>query len=245
MVVSRALQKHYRAGYGVETSYVPNGGVLRERRLPDKILDWGLEPGKYILFLGRFSPEKGCHLLVEAYEKLDTDIKLVMAGASSYCDDYSRRLLTHAGERIKMLDWVSGEALDELLTNAMVFVLPSDLEGLSLALLDAMGAGLCVLSSDVAENREAVDEAGFTFRRGDVADLADRLRFLIANPAVREAAGQAAKRRIRELYQWPKIAAEIEQVYFEMMAWEPGALPSRKPSGRALAPAPATQRRAG
>ena len=245
MVVSRALQKHYRVGYGVETSYVPNGGVLRERRLPDKILDWGLEPGKYILFLGRFSPEKGCHLLVEAYEKLDTDIKLVMAGASSYCDDYSRRLLTHAGERIKMLDWVSGEALDELLTNAMVFVLPSDLEGLSLALLDAMGAGLCVLSSDVAENREAVDEAGFTFRRGDVADLADRLRFLIANPAVREAAGQAAKRRIRELYQWPKIAAEIEQVYFEMMAWEPGALPSRKPSGRALAPAPATQRRAG
>ena len=101
------------------------------------------------------------------------------------------------GERIKMLDWVSGEALDELLTNAMMFVLPSDLEGLSLALLDAMGAGLCVLSSDVAENREAIEDAGFTFRRGDAADLADRLRFLIANPAVREAAGQAAKRRVR------------------------------------------------
>ena len=66
--------------------------------------------------------------------------------------------------------------------------------------------GLCVLSSDVAENREAVEDAGFTFRRGDAADLADRLRFLIANPAVREAAGQAAKRRIREHYQWPQIA---------------------------------------
>jgi glycosyltransferase involved in cell wall biosynthesis len=120
---------------------------------------------------------------------LDTDVKLVMAGASSYCDDYSRQSADSCGERIKMLDWVSGEALDELLTNAMMFVLPSDLEGLSLALLDAMGAGLCVLSSDVAENREAIDDAGFTFRRGDVSDLADRLRFLIANPAVREAAG--------------------------------------------------------
>ena len=229
MVVSRTLQRHYTEAHGVETSYVPNGGMLRERRLPDKIFDWGLEPGKYILFLGRFSPEKGCHLLVEAYEKLETDIKLVMAGASSYCDDYSRRLQTHAGDRIKMLDWVSGEALDELLTNAMVFVLPSDLEGLSLALLDAMGAGLCVLSSDVAENREAVDDAGFTFRRGDVADLADRLRFLIANPAVREAAGQAAKRRIREHYQWPQIAAEIERVYFEMMGWD---LPETRPEGR-------------
>src|SRR5580693_5885337 len=73
----------------------------------------------------------------------DTDVKLVMAGGASYCDNYSRELQTHAGERIKLLEWVSGEALDELLTNAMMFVLPSDLEGLSLALLDAMGAGLC------------------------------------------------------------------------------------------------------
>jgi glycosyltransferase involved in cell wall biosynthesis len=245
MVVSEALRKHYRAAHGVETSYVPNGGLLRERRLPDKIFDWGLEPGKYILFLGRFSPEKGCHLLVEAYESLDTDMKLVMAGASSYCDDYSRRLQTHAGERIKMLDWVSGEALDELLTNAMVFVLPSDLEGLSLALLDAMGAGVCVLSSDVAENREAVDDAGFTFRRGDAADLADRLRFLIANPAVREAAGRAAKRRVGEHYQWAQIATEIERVYFEMMGWSLAETPARKPSGRVAVPAPAAHRRAG
>ncbi len=245
MVVSQALQKHYRAGYRAETTYVPNGGVLREWRVPDKILDWGLEPGRYILFLGRFSPEKGCHLLVEAYEKLDTEVKLVMAGGSSYCDNYSRELRTHAGERIKMLEWVSGEALDELLTNAMMFVLPSDLEGLSLALLDAMGAGLCVLSSDVAENREAVEDAGFTFRRGDAADLADRVRFLIANPAVREAAGQAAKQRIREHYQWPQIAREIERVYFEMMGWELAETGARKPVSRAAAGAPAGQRRAG
>jgi glycosyltransferase involved in cell wall biosynthesis len=245
MVVSEALQRHYRETCRAETSYVPNGGLLRERRLPDKIFDWDLQPGKYILFLGRFSPEKGCHLLVEAYERLDTDIKLVMAGAPSYCDDYSRQLRSHVGERIKMLDWVTGETLDELLTNAMVFVLPSDLEGLSLALLDAMGAGLCVLSSDVAENREAVDDAGFTFRRGDVADLADRLRFLIANPAVREAAGQAAKRRVRDHYQWPAIAREIERVYFEMIGWERTAAPPRKPTGQVLAPVPRAQQKAG
>jgi glycosyltransferase involved in cell wall biosynthesis len=245
MVVSQVLQKHYRGGYGEKTSYVPNGGVLREWRVPDKIFDWGLESGRYILFLGRFSPEKGCHLLLEAYEKLNTDVKLVMAGGASYCDDYSRQLRSHAGERIKILNWVSGEVLDELLTNAMVFVLPSDMEGLSLALLDAMGAELCVLSSDVAENREAVDDTGFTFRRGDAADLADRLRFLIANPAVREAAGQAAKRRIREHYQWPKIAAEVERVYFETIGWDPAAMPPKRASVRVLAPSPAAERNAG
>ncbi len=242
MVVSQALHKHYRAGYAAETSYVPNGGVLRDCRAPHKILEWGLETGKYILYLGRFSPEKGCHLLVRAFEMLNSNVKLVMAGATSYCDDYSRELRSHAGERITILDWVSGDDLDELLTNAMIFVLPSDLEGLSLALLDAMGAGLCVLGSDIAENREAIDEAGFTFRRGDVEDLADRLRFLIANPAVREAAGQAAKRRIDEHYQWPVIAAEIERVYFEMMGWELNAIPPRKPSARVLKPTPAVQR---
>jgi glycosyltransferase involved in cell wall biosynthesis len=243
MVVSRTLQQHYWKNYGAATSYVPNGGLLRELPFPEKIFEWNLEPGKYILFLGRFSPEKGCHLLVEAYEQLATDVKLVMAGASSYCDDYSRNLRSHASEQIKILDWVSGEALHELLTHAMLFVLPSDLEGLSLALLDAMGAGLCVLTSDVAENRETVDGAGFTFRRGDVTDLADRLRFLIANPAVREAAGQAAKRHIREHYQWKDIATEIERVYFEMMGWKPTAMPGKKPNGRVLAPvAPDTRR---
>lgn len=229
MVVSHVLQEHYGTVYKANTHYVPNGGVIRDWQVPRKILEWGIEPGNYILFLGRFSPEKGCHLLVDAYEKLDTDTTLVMAGASSYCEEYSRQLRAHAGARIKLLDWVSGEVLDELLTNAMIFVLPSDLEGLSLALLDAMGAGLCVLTSDVAENREAVDGAGFTFRRGDVSDLADRLRFLIANPAVREAAGQAAKRRVREHYQWPAIARTIEQVYFEMMGWE-SSKALRKPS---------------
>src|SRR5208283_2508068 len=118
-----------------------------------------------------------------------------------------------------MLDSVSGETLDELMTNAMIFVLPSDLEGLSLALLDAMGAGLCVLTSDVPENREVVDEAGFTFQHGNAADLADRLRFLIANPAVREAAGRAAKSRVLEHYLWPKIAGEIERTYFQVLGW--------------------------
>jgi len=159
-------------------------------------------------------------LLVDAFERIDTDVKLVLAGASSYCDEYSRELKTHASERIRMLDWVSGEALDELLTNAMIFVLPSDLEGLSLALLDAMGAGLCVLTSDVPENREVVDGAGFTFQRGNAADLVDRLRFLIANPALREAAGRTAKKRIEAEYQWKEVAENIEKAYLKVTGRE-------------------------
>ena len=245
MVVSKTLREYYKATYGAETLYVPNGGILRTRREPQKLLEWGLEPERYILFLGRFSPEKGCHVLVEAFEQIETDVKLVMAGASSYCDEYSLRLRSHASEKIVMLNWVSGNVLDELLTNAMVFVLPSDLEGLSLALLDAMGAGLCVLSSDVAENREAIEDTGFTFRCGDSADLAERLRFLIANPAVRQAAGDAARRRIHEQYQWSTIASEIEKAYFQMMGRDVGGSTVKKLSGRATLPETRTERRTG
>lgn len=245
MVVSRALQDRYREMHGIEAFHVPNGGILRDRREPRAILQWGLEPGKYVLFLGRFSPEKGCHLLVEAFERLDTDVKLVMAGASSYCDSYSQELRTHASERIRILEWVSGETLDELLTNAMIFVLPSDLEGLSLALLDAMGAALCVLTSDVPENREVVDGAGFTFRRGDSSDLEERLRFLITNSSVREAAGRMARKRIEEQYRWQKIAENIEKAYLEILGRTPHAS-ARKPNARAEEIEHAvTERRAG
>ena len=116
----------------------------------------------------------------------------------------------------------------------MIFVLPSDLEGLSLALLDAMGAGLCVLASDVPENREAVDGAGFTFQRGNPADLADRLRFLIKNPAVREAAGQMARKRVEEEYQWQRITEQIESTYFEILGRQPADSLARKPISVAM-----------
>ena len=217
MVVSQNLQDYYRLHYGAATVYVPNGAVLRERVAACTILDWGLAPDNYILFLGRFSPEKNCHLLIDAYEKLETPLKLVLAGGSSHTSPYVRELRKHASDRIILLDWVSGEELTELLTNAALFVLPSDLEGLSLALLDAMGAGVCVLTSDIPENQEVVENAGFTFRAGSVDDLARMLALLASDSKARAVAGRMEKQVIQETYLWPHIANEISGVYEELM----------------------------
>lgn len=101
-------------------------------------------------------------------------------------------------------------------------MLPSEIEGLSLALLEAMAAGLCVLTSDIPENRELVDGVGFTFKNGDVQDLERMLRLLISDSEVRKAAGRNAKKRMQEGYLWPKIACQVEQVYLEMMGWKQG-----------------------
>ena len=220
MVVSRSLHSYFRDRYGAETRYVANGAMLRDRWPARKIRDWGLEPEYYILFLGRFSPEKNCHLLIEAYEGIDTAVKLVLAGGSNCSDSYSRELARHASPQILLREYVSGDLFEELLTNAMLFVLPSDMEGLSLALLEAMGAGLCVLASDIPENRELVSGAGYLFKPGDVADLGKMMRLLTRDNQLRKAAGEAAKRRIQEQYQWSNIAAQIEHVYLEMAGWK-------------------------
>ncbi len=144
---------------------------------------------------------------------------MVLAGGSSHSDRYAKKMLAHQSENIRILDWVSGEALDELLTNAMLFVLPSDMEGLSLALLDAMGAGVCVLASDVPENRELVDDgSGFTFRHGDQNDLERMLRLLISEPQVRQAAAAKARERVWQHYLWGRVAREIEGVYLTLAA---------------------------
>jgi len=217
MVVSQTLQQYYETRYRAKSFYVPNGTSLRNRRAPSQLAKLGIEPWKYVLFLGRFSPEKNCHLLIEAFERIRTDVKLVLAGGSSYSDAYAEELRKHQSDRIKLLSWVSGDDLEELLTNAMLFVLPSDLEGMSLALLDAMGAGVCVLASDVPENRELVDDAGFTFKRGDVIDLQHMLRLLIENPQMRIAAARNARQRIKERYLWKQIAEQISLAYEQVV----------------------------
>jgi glycosyltransferase involved in cell wall biosynthesis len=220
MVVSRTLQQYYRARYGVEPRYVPNGARVQQRRKSDHLAAWGLEPDGYVLFLGRFSPEKNCDLLIQAYEQIDTPVKLVLAGGSSHCADYVKRILEHQNDRVVVLEWISGELLDELLTNAMLFVLPSQLEGLSLALLEAMGAGVCVLASDIPENCEAVEGAGFTFRRGDADDLQRMIRLLLSEPAIRKAAAGRGRERVHKHYRWDRVAREVAAVYAELAPGE-------------------------
>jgi len=219
MVVSHTLQQYYWQRYQRQTTYIPNGASYIRRCTPRQLAKWDLLPDNYVLFLGRFSPEKNCHLLVDAFEHIRTEMKLVLAGGSSHSDAYVEGLRGHQSERIRFLPWTSGADLEELLSNAALFVLPSDLEGLSLALLDAMAAGVCVLTSDIPENNEVVAGAGFTFRRGDSADLERMLDLLVRNPELRRQSANRARKRIQSEYAWPAIARAVEKFYYEVLGW--------------------------
>ena len=219
MVVSRTLQQHYRQQYKRDPIYIPNGATLAPRRLPRKLIEWDLVADNYVLFLGRFSPEKNCHLLINAFENLHTGMKLVLAGGSSHSDAYAESLRGHESDQIRFLPWVSGNDLEELLSNAALFVLPSEIEGLSLALLDAMAAGVCVLTSDIPENNEVVENAGFTFHRGDQADLERMLDLLIHDPELRRQSAIRERERIQGQYLWPEIARSIAKTYYSVLGW--------------------------
>jgi glycosyltransferase involved in cell wall biosynthesis len=222
VVVSRTLQQYFHTKYKGGVTYVPNGTEIRTPHVGACLTNFGLVRRKYVLFLGRFSPEKNCDLLIDAFEQLtsevDSDTKLVLAGGSSYTNKYSNALLKRAGPHIKILDWLTGDALKEVLSNAALFVLPSEMEGMSLSLLEAMGAGLCVLASDTPENCEVIADCGFTFQAGDVADLRRMLALLLNDEGLREAAGERARTRVEQNYLWNHVTAQIELVYRDVMS---------------------------
>jgi glycosyltransferase involved in cell wall biosynthesis len=218
-VVSRTLQKYFRSKYRTEIGYVPNGAQVRTRCRSNHLEQFGLAAQKYAPFLGRLSLEKNCDLLIEAFKSLGSEVaaefKLVLVGGFSQSNEYVNQLRRLGNKRIVFLDCLSGETLEQVLTNAALFVLPSDLEGMSLSLLEAMGAGLCVLASDVPENREVIADCGFTFKAGDVDDLRRMMALLLNNGRLREISGQKARASTAELFMGA-VTSEIETVYRDL-----------------------------
>lgn len=216
IVLSKNVQEYFKTTYGRDTHYIPNGiekPVLKE---PEQIKEkWGLKKDSYILFLARIVPEKGLHYLIDAYELLHTDKKLVIAGGSSNAMEYMEEIRKKASENesILMTDFVQGEILGELLSNAYLFVLPSDIEGMSISLLEAMSYGNCCLVSDIKENLEVVEDKAVSFRKGDVQDLKEKLSALLEDKARVDALKENASDFITSKYNWDDVIDETLKLY--------------------------------
>jgi glycosyltransferase involved in cell wall biosynthesis len=170
-----------------------------------------------VLFVGRLVPEKGVHYLCEAFNGIDTDMKLALVGGLSFSQPYVDVLKRFESDRIRLLDYVFGEALDELWSNAYCVVQPSTMEGLSIALLEALSYGRCVLISDIPENMEVAEECALSFRSKDVGDLRQKLEHLIRNPDVVQSYGERAKRHILAHYSWDNVAESTAELYRGMV----------------------------
>lgn len=216
IVLSENVQRYFRQTYGRETLWIPNG-VDCPTPLPAEQItgQFGLKKDEYILFLGRLVPEKGVHYLIEAFRQTSTGKKLVIAGGASDTDDYVRQLRELAADdpRICFTGFVQGQLLEELYSNAYVYVLPSDVEGMPLSLLEAMSYGNCCLVSDIPECAEVVDDHAATFPRGDVGGLKAALQTLCDDPARVAGYKEAASGFICEKYNWDDVVTKTLELY--------------------------------
>ena len=217
--VSKVQKKYYEDRFNREVVYIPNGVAPVEKRPPKWILEQGLQPNRYILFAARLVEEKGAHFLIEAFRKLDTDMKLVIAGDAAHMEKYKAELRALAGgdPRILFPGFVTGEPMEELFSNAYLFCLPSTLEGLPVALLDAMNYGNCCVSSDIPENLEAIEDHGYTFRNRDHEDLRRVLADLLAHPEKVEEKKAAALEHVRRNYSWDRVTDQMEELYLSLV----------------------------
>lgn len=224
IVVSKGLQEHFLKVHGARTTYIPNG-VPAPRLLPVDMIEknYGLKGKDYILSMGRLVPEKRVDWLIRAFQNLKNSsvipdsVKLVIAGASSASDRYAEMLrnLARNSADIIFTGNVVGDVKAELLTNALAFAIPSSVEGLPIALLEAMSYGLPCIASDIPPNREVFgsERCGLLFPRDDISALEAQLRFVVERPSELRIMAQAAAIRVSSEYDWEIIVDKVEDVY--------------------------------
>ena len=216
IVLSKNVQEYFLKEYGRETLYIPNGIRRSEKRTTDLIRQkYGLQGNDYIFTLSRIVPEKGIHYLLEAFSGIETDKKLLSVGGSGNAEEYMEEIKVLAAEdpRVIIGGFVQGDLLEEICSNAYVFALPSDVEGMSISLLEAMSYGNCCLVSDIKENLEVTEDKAMTFHAGDVKDLQTKLQKLVDDPDLVENYCQNSADFICRKYNWDKMTEQTIALY--------------------------------
>lgn len=216
IVLSKGVQDYFEKIYGRKTVFIPNGVSNHIERKSQIIKNkFGLDKDEYILFLGRLVPEKGIKYLIEAFKQVDTEKKLVIAGGSSDTSEFENEMKEIAKEdkRILFTGFVQGQELEELYSNAYVYALPSDLEGMPLSLLEAMSYGNCCLVSDIPECAEVVEDKALIFKKADVKDLQSKLQDACDHSEKVDAHKKQAADFICSKYNWDEIVQATLKLY--------------------------------
>ena len=217
IVLSRNVQQYFLDNYNRQTIYIPNGVNRTEFLEPDRIVKkFGLEKEKYILYLGRIVPEKGITYLLEAFSKVDTDMKLVIAGGGSHSGDFMDQVteLAKKDDRVIMTGFVQGNTLTELFSNCYMYVLPSDIEGMPISLLEAMSFGRRCLASDIPENKEACREYAQYFKKSDIESLREKLRESLEDPSKYRSFDEIMNYCYKR-FDWNKVTGASVRLYID------------------------------
>lgn len=214
IVLSRSMQKYFKETYGRDTVFIPNGVSRPEIRGADAIKKlWGLTKDSYVLFLGRIVPEKGLRYLLKAWKGIKTEKKLVIAGGSSDTQEFMDELRSLADGSVIFTGFQQGCVLEELYSNAYIYTLPSDLEGMPLSLLEAMSYGNCCVVSDIPECAGLVEDKAVTFPRSDADELRRLLQELLDDEKKAKAHKSMAADFICSKYNWDDVVRKTLELY--------------------------------
>ncbi len=216
IVLSKAAYDYFKETYNRETVIIPNGINMPKRKDARIITDkYGLLKDEYISVVSRLTAEKGIHYLIDAYNKITTDKKLVIAGDTSDTDDYVRMLKQKASKNPNIIftGFVSGDTLSEIYSNAYINVLPSDLEGMSLCLLESLAYKNVLLCSDIPENTAVAEDKAVYFKKADVEDLALKLESLCDDSSLVEKLRDGVDEYILNKYSWQDVAEKTCKLY--------------------------------
>lgn len=220
IVLSSSMKDYFSSVYGKDTVYIPNGIEPAEPVAADEITRrFGLSKDSYVLYLGRLVPEKRPHILIKAFRSVSTDKKLIMAGPLNASDKYHHQLkkLAADDDRIVFTDFVKDKVLQELFSNAYVYVLPSKLEGMPLSLLEAISYGCCCVTSNIPECREVVGSQGFLVDPDDDQQLAAVLQKLADDPDLVAEYRKQTLEKLKTKCSWDEIAEQTQQLYNRLM----------------------------
>jgi glycosyltransferase involved in cell wall biosynthesis len=213
-------QRLFRELFSLSAEYIPYGAYVTEEKETDELEKYGLKPRQYLLYVGRLIPDKGCHTLVKAFEKVRTDKKLVLVGGNPYFSEYIRQLKSTPDARIQFPGYVYGRPYRQLCGNAYAYCHPLIVDGTSPQLLQAMAFGNCVIASELPEVSDVVGDAALRFPSGDVNKLAEHIQFLVDNPEVVALHRKKAVERVGSLFNWPDVTAAHKRIYQKVVSPE-------------------------
>ena len=207
-------QEYFEKKFKREYYFIPYGSEVKEPPAVSPILDkLGISADNYILFVGRFIPDKGVHLLIRAFETVKTDMKLVLVGGSPNPGTYEHEIHQTTDNRIIFAGYVYGDDTNFLMKNAYVYVQPSLIEGLSPVILTVMGLGTPLICSDIAENKFITKENAAHFASGDSNSLAEQLIYCLENSGLIREKAEFGRKDILTRFNWDSVAEKYLELF--------------------------------
>jgi glycosyltransferase involved in cell wall biosynthesis len=213
---AHVIARHYREAHGRASVYIPYGSDASRVQPGETLARFGLEAGRYLLYVSRLEPENNAHVVIDGYGRSGLEMPLIIVGDAPYASEYKAGLQDMAGPGVVFTGYVFGEGYAELQSNALLYMQATEVGGTHPALVEAMGRGACIVANDVPEHREVLGEAGAYYRRNDPTDLAGHLRRLADDAPERLRLGEAAHARALQHFSWDHVTDEYEGLFGKM-----------------------------